>query len=303
MEYIKCALCDNKEHDFYRKIDDYRLVKCSQCGLVYLNPRPTQREIDKEYSAEYHINKIIRKELKGVEEIEEEINKNIGRVEEIKHLENKGKLLDIGCGSGFFIACLKKYGWNVSGIDISKWATEFARKKLRLNVITGTVEDVQFNEKFNIVTMYHILEHLPNPIGSLKKVLELIADDGTLIIKGPNLGSFDRIWHGKKWRGYDLPFHLYHFTPKTYQMILKMAGFSVQKILLQNWRLFEHLMEMRLGDGLRTDHPPDVVYRFIKNKENNSIFSKSIRKISSITTRLLDLKGRDLTIYAKKKVD
>lgn len=91
---------------------------------------------------------------------------------------NKGKLLDIGCGVGFYIACLKRYGWDVKGIDISEWATEFARKKLELNVFTGTVEGNQFNEKFDIITMYHKLEHLPVPLRTLIKVSEILSDNG-----------------------------------------------------------------------------------------------------------------------------
>lgn len=230
MEYVDCNLCNSNEYKLFKKINGYRLVKCKQCELVYLNPRPTQQEIGEKYSAEYHIKRLLRKEPKTAREIEEKISKNIGRAEEIiKQFGNKGKLLDIGCGTGFFIACLKKYGWDVAGVEISEWASKFAKKKLGLNVFTGSVEEIEFDDRFNVITMYHILEHLPDPVRTLKRVSELLARDGVLIIKGPNLASFDRIWHGKKWRGYDLPFHLYHFTPETYRALLEKAGFSVQK--------------------------------------------------------------------------
>lgn len=209
--------------------------------------------------------------------------------------------MDIGCGAGFFIACLRRYGWDVKGIDIYEWATEFARKKLKLNVFTGIVEDNQFNEKYNIITMYHILEHLPNPIRSLKKVSEIIADVGVLIIKGPNLASFDRLWHGKNWRGYDLPRHLYHFTLQSYRMTLEKAGFSVQKIMFQYWDPVAHLMEIRLGDGIRKDHPPGSIEKFIKSGRYNNLIFKGIDKIEGIMAKLLNLKGRDLTIYSKKE--
>lgn len=105
--YINCNLCNSNEYKLFKKIDSYRLVKCKQCGLVYLNPRPTQQEINEEYSAEYHIERLLGQEPKTEKEIEQEINKNIGRAEEIvKRFGNKGKFLDIGCGAGFFIACL-----------------------------------------------------------------------------------------------------------------------------------------------------------------------------------------------------
>jgi len=305
MEYVDCNLCNSNKCTIFKKIGGYRIVKCKQCGLIYLNPRPTEQEINKGYSPEYHIEKLLRREPKTEEEIEEEINKNVVRAEEIlREFGNEGKLLDIGCGAGFFIACLERYDWEVKGIDISEWASEFARNKLGLDVFTGSIEDIQFNGRFDVITMYHILEHLLDPLSTLKRVFEIITDRGVLIIKGPNLASFDRRWHGTNWRGYDLPYHLYHFTPKTYRMILEKANFSVQKIIFQQWDSIAHLEEMMLGDGIRADHPPEAVERFNKNNlntlYNDSIF-RVINKIMYIMTKLLNSKGRDVTIYAKKR--
>lgn len=299
MNYINCNLCNSNEYKLFKEIDGYQLVKCKQCGFVYLNPRPTQQETNEEYSAEYHIERLLGQEPKTEKEIEQEINKNIGRAEEIvKQSGNKGKLLDIGCGAAFFIACLKKYGWDVTGIDISEWASEFARKKLGLNVFTGNVGEVQLKERFDVITMYHNLEHLPDPLKTLKRVLELLSDDGILVVKGPNLSGFDRIWHGSNWRGYSDKSHLYYFIPKTYQTMLEKAGFSVQKIIFQYWGPVAHLMEIRLGDGIRADHPPDAIKRF---KTDDNYFLNIIDKMTCIMAKLLNLKGRDLTIYAKKR--
>jgi len=299
MEYVNCSLCTASEYTIFRQIDGYRLVKCKGCGLVYLNPRPTQQEIHEEYSAGYHIERLLRQEPKTEKEIQQEIGKNIGRGEEIvKQFGSKGKLLDIGCGGGFFIASLRNYGWDVTGIDVSEWASGFARDKLGLNVFTGSVEDVRFNEQFDVITMYHVLEHLPNPLETLKRVSEIIADGGVLVIKGPNLASFDRIWHGTNWRGYDLPLHLYHFNPKTYRMMLERAGFSIQKIFFQDWDPIAHLMEMRLGDGVRGDHPSDAIEKFRRSRRYNNVIFKATNKIAHIATRLLGIRGRDLTIYA-----
>ena len=77
----------------------------------------------------------------------------------------------------------------------------------------------------------------------------------------------------------------------------------MQKIIFQYWNPIAHLMEIKLGDGVRADHPPDAINEFVKSKKNSSLVSKSVRRILNISTKLLSLKGRDLTIYAKKKVD
>lgn len=302
MEYVNCNLCNSSEYKLFREIYGHRLVKCKQCGLVYLNPRPTQQEINEEYSAEYHIGRLLRRKPITDDEIEYQIKKNIGRAEEIvKQFGNKGKLLDIGCAAGFFIACLKRYGWNVTGVEISEWASKFARERLGLKVFMGSIEDIQINEYFDVITMYHVLEHLPFPLRTLKRVSEIVTDDGVLVIKGPNLDSFDRVWHGKHWRGYDPPFHTYHFTPETYRMILEKAGFSVHKKIFQYWGPIAHLMEIKLRDGIRADHPSDAIKKINKSKICTNLIFKGINKIMRITTKLLNLKGRDLTIYAKKR--
>lgn len=304
MEYVNRNLCNSNEYKLFKEMNGYRLVKCRQCGLVYLNPWLTQQEINEQYSAEYHIERLLKEEPKIEKEVEQEINKNIGRAKEIlRECGSSGKLLDIGCGAGFFIACLKRYGWDVAGIDISEWASKFAREKLGSNVLTGSVEEIQFNEKFDVITMYHALEHLPDPFKTLKKVSKIIADGGVLVIKGPNFGSFDRIWHGINWMGYRVPIHLYYFTLLTYRMILEKASFSVQNIIFQYWDPIAHLAEIRLGDGIRADHPSDAIARFSKGKIKGNLFLKSVSKMLQITSRLLSLKGRDLTIFMLKRED
>jgi len=302
MEYVNCSLCGQHEYKLFKEIDDYRLVKCKRCGLVYLNPRPTQQEINGKYTAEYHIERLLRQEPKTEEEIEQQINQYVGRAKGVlRECGNEGKLLDIGCSAGFSMACFKRYGWDVMGVDISEWASKFAREKLGLNVFTGSVEEIQFNERFDVITMYHIIEHLPDPLRTLIRVRNLLVDDGLLIVKGPNLASFDRMWHGKKWRGYTDRTHLYYFTPKTYRTILEKAGFTVQRVIFQYWGPVAHLMETRLGDGIRADHPPGAIKKFNKNKAYNNFISKGISKIAYTAVRLLNFKGRDLTIYAKKR--
>lgn len=301
MEYINCNLCNSNEYKLFKEINGYQLVKCRQCGLVYLNPRPTQQEMKGKYTSEYYKRGIIQ-ESQTKEGIEEEINKRLGRAKEILEIsgKRKGKLLDIGCGAGFFIACLKRYGWNVTGIDISEWASRFAIEKLGLNVFTGSVEDIEINEQFDVITMYHLLEHLPDPFKTLRRVSEVIADGGLLVIKGPNFGSFDRIWHGIHWWSYDLPFHFYHFTPKTYRMLLEKAGFSHNQIKYEYWDPIAHLTEMKLGDGIRADHSKSITEQFTKSKDHSVYLGKIHAVIYVICCKLLGLKGRDLTIYARR---
>ena len=305
-KHTNCSLCNSNGYTIFKKMDSYQLMRCKRCGLVCLSPLQVPQEINKEYSAEYHIERLLKKEPQTEEEIEEEINKTIEMTEEIgRQFVNRGRLLDIGCGAGFFMACLKRYGWDVTGVDISEWAGKFAVERLGLEVFTGNVEDIQFSDKFDVVTMNHVLEHLPDPIKTLKKVSEIIAKEGILIINGPNLNSFDRIWHGRKWRGYTDRTHLYFFTPKTYRMIIEEAGFSVQRIIFSYWDPISHLLEIKLGDGIRADHPPHafegITERNIYQKAKKNYILNVITKMIRIMARVSCLRGRDLTIYAKKR--
>jgi len=299
MENINCNLCRSWNLKSYKKIDDWQLVKCRRCGLVYLNPRPSEKEMQKKYNRKYYQRGIFNEN--GTEKgIAKEMKKRSGRVDEILRVskKKKGKLLDIGCGPGFFIALMKKKGWEVKGLDLSGWAVDFAREKLGLDVYQGRIEEIEFKEKFDVITMYHLLEHLPDPLGSLKRVSKIITDNGILVIKGPNFASFDRIWHGKKWWSYDLPFHLYHFTPKTYCLLIKKAGFIRQEIRYESFNLVDHLKEAKLSGSLRADHSKGQRKRLKKDNP------KYLRKIFNVINSLIKsagLNGRDLTIYARKE--
>ncbi|MFC1576780.1 class I SAM-dependent methyltransferase [Candidatus Omnitrophota bacterium] len=270
--------------------------------MVYLNPRPAKNEILKQYTAEYHVETLLGKKLESQGEIEAQIRKFDIRAEELTEKFGPGKsLLDIGCSAGFFMASLKKYGWAVSGLDVTEWAVKFARDRLSLDARVGTVEDISFDKKFDVITLFQILEHYFDPVGSLKKMIGLLREGGTLVIKGPNLASFDRVWHGKKWLGFHTPYHLYYFTPETYRMMLEKAGFSVEGMVFQYWNPVVHLMEMGLGDGARADHCPDDVVKFDKSRIEIHPAFKALNRAWGVAAHVLNLKGRDVIIYAKKK--
>ncbi len=297
MEYLDCKLCHNGEYELFKEIGGYKLVKCRSCGLVYLNPRPSQKEIKKIYANKY----VLYEKKADIQnkQIEEEINKRRRRCEKILGVLKKkaGRVLDIGCGRGFFIACMKRYGWEVAGIDISESACDFAMKYLGLNIHRGIVEDMAFKEDFDLITMSHLFEHLPDPVNTLKKISQLMSKDGMLVVAGPNFGSFDRWWHGVSWEGYKMPSHLYYLTPQTYCAFLEKAGFRVVKIEYEFWNPITHLQD-KLKNGKKNAHIK--IKKSIKKSNDNFMF-KCVNKIMAIFSRCINLRGRDLVVYARKK--
>jgi len=145
-----------------------------------------------------------------------------------------------------------------------------------------------------------VLEHLPDPSNTLLKVNEFLKDGGLLVIKGPNFGSFDRIWHGEKWKGYSDKTHLYYFNIKNYKNILIKNNFKINETKPQIWNPFLHILEGLSDDSFRADHLSGYVRNKYQGLLKNPII-KIFNKIFLLLPYILNIKGRDVTIIAKKK--
>lgn len=303
MENVTCNLCHSDAHKPYRWVEGYALVMCTKCGLVYLNPRPDVQELAHVYSRQYHVDRVLTKEPETKEEIDQKVLQSQPMAAKIvRRFGSHGQLLDIGCGAGFFLAAMKRLGWSVTGVDVSEWASQFASENFQIDVYNGTMETIDIDGQFKVVTLFHSLEHMTDPLGALRKINQLVCSGGSVVIKGPNLAGFDRIWHGNKWRGYQPPFHLYHFTSKTYCAMLRKAGFVIETVKPQYFNLVDHFLEMRSCDNPRDDHPSGMQQSDLSGVYDNFFF-KAIRNAATVISILLQLKGRDVTIYAKKRAN
>ena len=236
MEYVKCNLCGFDDAKFILRARSritnegkkyFKLAKCKRCGLVYLNPRPEKEEIKKYYPPWYHsraqakVTDITKTELWGIPWREAMRNK----AEPILRYKKKGKILDIGCGDGSLLKFLKESGWQTYGVELQDSSSLYARDALGLNVFSGRFDEADYPQNsFDVITLFHVLEHLPNPSGTLKKARLLLHKDGFLFIAVPNLDSFEAKIFRSKWVGISAPLHLYHFTPQTLRTMLKSCG-------------------------------------------------------------------------------
>ena len=237
MENIKCNLCNQDNALLILKALDYRyglskdefnLVKCKNCGLVYLNPRPDNVEIKKYYPQLKYYN-IYKKNLSSLLS-----NFSLTRlINNIKKYKKKGRLLDIGYGDGSFLYKVQNEGFEVFGSDISSEAFEIVNKKLGFNknIFNCELEDCKFpNNYFDVITLCHVLEHLPDPKKTLYEIEKKIKDDGILIVSVPNIDCFVFKVFKRFWFSLDTPRHYYHFSYNTIYKILKLTGFKVIKI-------------------------------------------------------------------------
>jgi 2-polyprenyl-3-methyl-5-hydroxy-6-metoxy-1,4-benzoquinol methylase len=208
----------------YASEEKFRIVKCHSCGLVFMNPMPDPEELKKYYPLEYYESYgMAKRELKFLQR---------SKVQKVIRLKKKGSILDIGCQKGEFLKRMEEKGWKVFGVDISVSSCNYARKKLGLkNIYAGDVLDFDFPERyFDVVTMWQVIEHLRDPLATLRKINRLLKRDGVLIFECPNFGSFTSRVFKDKWPGLDVPRHLYQFTPPVIRAMAEKAGFRVERI-------------------------------------------------------------------------
>lgn len=143
----------------------------------------------------------------------------------------KGRILDVGCGRGLMLSFLQNhYGWEVQGTQISKTAHAYATEVLKVPVFLGNLPDLPPTRPFTVVTMYHVLEHLIDPAAYLKEINRLLAAGGGCLIEVPNTRSLMARLTRQNWFGWDLPYHTFHFNPKSLEGLLKKNGFVVEQV-------------------------------------------------------------------------
>lgn len=242
MKNTLCNLCGGTEAKQKYQVENFYIVQCVNCGLVYLNNVVNiSREQDlyenyyeKSFSDDYRWNSPDTG-LRRLWEI------NNQRLAAIKKICKPGKLIDIGCGQGFFLKHMKDDGFSPTGIDLSGRAVKFCRQNLGLTANQQNINNgFNSDEKYDTVTMWHILEHLSDPVGILKNSRNLLNKDGVLIIEVPNIISLKFLLASDKnrWIGGNHPrFHKYFFSNKTLIHLLKIAGYSRIKKLNLNYNI------------------------------------------------------------------
>ncbi|MFH1454656.1 MAG: class I SAM-dependent methyltransferase [Armatimonadota bacterium] len=219
---VNCIICGNSKTVFFAEKDGMSVRKCSECGLIFTNPRKDQNIEENIYSSPDYFESYFQS--KQVHE--EKRFKN--RISELKKLKPDGRILDVGCGLGFFLDIAGKSGYETYGIEISPFACEYAKYRLNLKVFRGDISDFKASRgSFDIITLWHVLEHSPDPGYLLKKVSFYLKKNGILAIEIPNVGSFMAKIASKNWELLSPAEHLYYFTFETLKQLLKQSGFFV----------------------------------------------------------------------------
>ena len=228
LDAVRCPLCGAGPLDRLFPVGDrFSLVQCRACRIAVTFPVITPEEMRGYYPPAYYGTG--NRRFNPLFEWLVTIFRH-RRVRKIERFVAKGRVLDIGCGRGITLSQLKGDGWEVSGAEISETAATHARNLLGDTVFVGDVLAAPWpSDSFDVINIWHVLEHLPDPKGVLAKSRALLRPGGLLIVAVPNFESFQARFAGPRWFHLDVPRHYWHFGEKTLRGLLEKEGFAIQE--------------------------------------------------------------------------
>ncbi|MFQ5772821.1 MAG: class I SAM-dependent methyltransferase, partial [bacterium] len=211
----------------------FSYVVCAQCGLAYMNPQLSTKDLEAFYPKDYAPHRVKSpKPEQHKKSAKSKFRGNSPLAFICRRLNNQSRLLDVGCGNGKFLYEIQNLtGCQVYGVDISETAVAAAKNSYNLDIFRGTIIEAPFpNSYFDVITARSYLEHVNNPSEVLRKIYVLLKSDGNCVISCPNFDSLNAKLFKDKWYHLDCPRHLYLYTPKTIANLLDKTGFIITKI-------------------------------------------------------------------------
>jgi SAM-dependent methyltransferase len=242
MSQMKPSPCPACGHDGYKSLfhgtdrlyhttdRSFTVVECTQCRLMRLYPMPDPSELGQYYPQQYWFSPGDSSAARAEERYRRFVLGDHVRFVEgaIAASGTKGTVLDVGCGGGLFLRLLREKGHRVLGLDFSLEAAQVAWKQNRVPALCATLTRAPLPRRhFSTITMFHVLEHLYDPMGYCDAAHDLLADDGRLVIQVPNAACWQFLLFGEHWNGIDIPRHLVNFKEKDLVNLLDACGFEV----------------------------------------------------------------------------
>ena len=260
-----------------------QVVKCTCCGLVYISPRLKDDIVTREYQ---------EASIQGYKE--QFVSQNTGREiafrRSMKHIGKlcapPGTLLDVGAANGAFMAVAREHGWNVRGCEPNEWFCRWGNEHYGLSIDQGILFDQNYTDgSFDLITLWDVIEHVPDPAQLLKKCFALLKPGGILLCTYPDIESWIARLMGRRWV-FLMSVHLYYFTQKTLTTLLEQSGFSVQ-------RFSAHFQTLQFGY---------IVYRLQDHNRALYILGKILLKIFRLDSLMVPYWVGINCAAARKKV-
>ncbi|MEK6781074.1 MAG: class I SAM-dependent methyltransferase [Bacteroidota bacterium] len=233
----QCPICKGSNFEaFHRCIDftaskeEFAIVKCTSCNLLITSPRPDSNAIGKYYESEDYIS-----HSNSSKSLTDNVYKTVRsftlrwKLNLVESEKPKGCILDYGCGTGEFLSTCIKYNWDAYGVEPSDQAR---RKAIQLTSLPITKSLNQLtNKKFDIITLWHVLEHIDNLNEKISELKSRLTENGTIFIAVPNCKSLDARIYKTQWAAYDVPRHLWHFSKENIKNLLASHGLQLTNII------------------------------------------------------------------------
>jgi 2-polyprenyl-3-methyl-5-hydroxy-6-metoxy-1,4-benzoquinol methylase len=285
VEIVACPLCGGRgatrlfeQRDLSLGVPGvYAVARCDDCALLYQNPRVRVDCLGETYPQEYAAHTREPELSRTVRRFGPAVRWTLAAGLGYRHLDTRdvsarhrlsallhrkrirkafppwigqGRLLDVGCASGKFLRQMGAVGWRLTGIEYDLEAADKARST-GAEIFVGDPTQARFaEERFDLITAFHSLEHMPDPLAVLTRMMAWLAPEGLAIVEVPNVAGLGARLFGPYWSGFDLPRHLVHFTPATMQAMVERAGGVVARVEHKSKaRYFLRSLRHRLGNG------------------------------------------------------
>ncbi|HEX6736826.1 MAG TPA: class I SAM-dependent methyltransferase [Vicinamibacteria bacterium] len=230
LEAALCPTCRHQDASPFRELQGYRFLRCRGCGLAYMSPRPRPERLRALYTEEYFASRDPSCGYPSYRADRDSLREKAERLLRVVERHGpRGRLLDIGCALGFTLEVARERGWEAAGVEASPAAAEDAARRLGPAVpIAPDLEQARFPDaSFDAVTLWDVIEHLPDPRQSLLEVARLLRPGGVCSVVTPDVGSLAAKVLGARWEEMQkMPEHIYFFDRRSLATLLRATGFE-----------------------------------------------------------------------------
>lgn len=280
-----CCLCESAQSIAMFTKSGYTFCHCPECGLIYLYPKPEEDE--NIYNMDYYQKRSILNATSASSMM------HTRHLEILETYASHHSLLDIGCGTGYFMNLARSRGWNTEGIDISAEALCYARRHYGLNVHNYRLSQLP-KKTYDVITLWDVIEHLCNPLDTLSVIYRLLKPDGILAVSTPNVYGISTRLAGKRSSIFSTKDHLFYFSARTLRRLIEKTGFKVIKIMTET--IYIRNIALILSRMMMKD---DIFYPQIHSAMQKGLLLRSIA-IVNLCLRIFKF-GDQLTVFACRR--
>lgn len=300
---FNCLLCNNRKYKKLYTINGFTIVQCEYCHLVFTYPWPNKEKLD-----EYYQNFDYRNGFVNELSIRQDAKRSLKNL--ISFLGTKRTLLDVGCGAGFLLDEARKLEWKATGLDTAFVPLNYAKNHLKLQIIRKDIEKYNTNKRYSAITLIQVIEHLINPYPTLRKIYNLLENNGIVCVATPNINCYLHKVLKNDFNYLIPPEHVVYYSPSTLVTLLVKSGFTIIRTITYGYSTDLAAIIKRLLKGKSMHMKGNEMTTFRKEQFNRS-------KVKQFKSLLFDKifcmlfyplvnsnnHGSMVEIYAKKSIN